>query len=210
MSSLQGESLCLVESLRYEPGEGYFLLQRHLQRLERSARELGFSYDVASTVFALREQEKTLGGLSKVRLQLSRSGAIVIETQTISEEVDGRFAVAAQPLMSSDWALSHKTTQRTIYDVAYKSVGRDVDDVILWNERGELTETCRGNLVVQDGDCWLTPPLSSGLLSGTFRAELLSKGKIRESLLYVKDLTRWQALYRINSVRLWTRINLVA
>ena len=68
------------------------------------------------------------------------------------------------------------------------------------------TRCCCGtsaNIVVQlDGEL-LTPPVSSGLLAGVFRDQLLSEGLIREQVLYVKDLDRCQAIYLINSVRKW-------
>ena len=53
-----------------------------------------------------------------------------------------------------------------VYDSKYKS---DCDDVILFNERGEITETTISNLFLEiDGEL-LTPDLSAGLLAGTFR-----------------------------------------
>ena len=52
--------------------------------------------------------------------------------------------------------------------------------MILWNERGELTEAASANLVLDLAGDWVTPPVMSGLLAGTFRGELLVKGRIRE------------------------------
>jgi len=77
------------------------------------------------------------------------------------------------------------------------------DDVLLWNERGELTESCLANLVVEIEGNWFTPPVDSGLLPGTFRAWLLEQGKIRERALKVDDLKRCSKIYLVNSVRKW-------
>jgi para-aminobenzoate synthetase/4-amino-4-deoxychorismate lyase len=51
--------------------------------------------------------------------------------------------------------------------------------VILWNERGELTEADTANLVLDLAGDWVTPPVMSGLLAGTFRGELLPKAEFR-------------------------------
>ena len=85
----------------------------------------------------------------------------------------------------------------------------DCDDVVLYNERGELTECCIGNLVLERGGVCYTPPVESGLLAGTFRAELLAQGQLCERPLPIGELARADALYLINSVRRWVELELV-
>jgi para-aminobenzoate synthetase/4-amino-4-deoxychorismate lyase len=84
-----------------------------------------------------------------------------------------------------------------------------VQDVVLWNERGEITETCHGNVVLELGGRRLTPPLSSGLLPGTFRAHLLSCGEIQEEVLPRSALRSATGLFMINSVRRWCEMQLL-
>jgi para-aminobenzoate synthetase/4-amino-4-deoxychorismate lyase len=98
--------------------------------------------------------------------------------------------------------LYHKTTHRRIYEAAQQSCP-GCDDVLLWNERGELTESCVANIVVERDGVLLTPPVDSGLLAGTFRAWLLSQGKIQEQVLKVVDLEKCSKIFLINSVRKW-------
>jgi branched-subunit amino acid aminotransferase/4-amino-4-deoxychorismate lyase len=77
-------------------------------------------------------------------------------------------------------------------------------DVLLWNERSELTETCSANIVLEIDEQRLTPALSSGLLPGTYRAHLLERGEIEERVLPLASLERASAIFLINSVRrLW-------
>ena len=71
----------------------------------------------------------------------------------------------------------------------------DVDDVILWNERGEVTEATIANVVAEIDGVRYTPPLTCGLLGGTFRAELLASDRIRERVL-----TRDRRAQRIEAV----------
>jgi para-aminobenzoate synthetase/4-amino-4-deoxychorismate lyase len=74
-------------------------------------------------------------------------------------------------------------------------------DTLLYNERGEVTEFTKGNLVVELDGQRLTPALSCGLLPGTLRAELLARGEVREALLQRADMERASALWFVNGVR---------
>jgi para-aminobenzoate synthetase/4-amino-4-deoxychorismate lyase len=111
-----------------------------------------------------------------------------------------KIALAKQPVTSSDCLLYHKTTRRAVYEAALNG-HPDCNDVILFNECGELTESCYANLVVVRRNRWLTPPVSCGLLAGTLRAELLAQGKLIEKVLRVSDLKNTDRILLINSVR---------
>ena len=87
----------------------------------------------------------------------------------------------------SDRFLFHKTTNRTVYDQAVAQ-RPDCDDVILWNERGEITESSVANVVVSIDGQLFTPPQTSGLLAGTFRDQLLADGEIRERVILIEEL----------------------
>ena len=118
-----------------------------------------------------------------------------------------RVAVAAAPVDSRDIFLFHKTTRRGVYDAALKA-HPGAKDVLLWNERGELTESCFANIVLAIGGELVTPPVECGLLAGTFRQELLERGIIRECVLRKEDLAKADAAWLINSVRGWIRAEL--
>src|SRR5439155_10799720 len=62
----------LLESLGFDPASGYALLDRHLDRMEGSARYFGFAFDRGD---AFEELERTADGLdapAKVRLTVAR------------------------------------------------------------------------------------------------------------------------------------------
>ena len=84
-----------------------------------------------------------------------------------------------------------------------------LDDVLLWNERGEVTESTIGNVVAEIDGMRYTPPVASGLLGGTFRAEQLEAGTIRERVLTKADIASASRLWLINSVRGWVEAILV-
>ena len=202
----------LLETLRYEPKEGYFLLARHLERLESSARYFGFRYDAA----AVEEELSTIArglenGPHRVRLTLARNGEISVTHQPVASTPEGavwRAAVCGDPVDSHDPLLYHKTTHRSTYDTRLSSCPR-CDEVILTNERGEVTECCIGNIVAFLDGSMYTPPLDSGLLPGTYRAELLALGEISERVLWPEDLRRADSLHLINSLRRWVDLELV-
>jgi len=140
---------------------------------------------------------------------LRKSGQFELEATTISVDDELKLvALADKPVDSANRLLFHKTTQRDFYSSALKQ-WPDCDDVIFWNERGEITESSIANVVVRIGDELVTPPVESGLLSGTFRDELLAEAKIYERVITVEELLKAEELFLINSVRTWMPAKLV-
>ena len=201
----------LFESLLWEPGNGYYLLEQHLTRLENSAHYFEFNYNRQQILTCLREEEKArLREGAKVRLCLDRSGRLEIEVGTLSGIKSKNISVglAKEPVLTSNKYLYHKTTRREVYEAALKS-RPDCDDVILWNEREEITESCRANVVVEHNGVLRTPPVASGLLAGTFREVLLQRGDLLEKVIYKADLLSADRLFTINSVRKWMEVSLI-
>lgn len=199
----------LFETLRWDVKNGYFLLDQHLNRLSRSARYFGFAFDRDRVLGRLGDAVGGMAGTCRVRLVLSRDGGLRVEVVAMAQPDANRvFRVrfATEPVDSRDVFLFHKTTHREMYESRRMP---DCDEVILSNERGEVTECCIGNLVVVlDGER-VTPPVSCGLLAGTFREELLAQGKVSERILMPSDVRRADALYMVNAVREWVPLTLV-
>jgi len=114
---------------------------------------------------------------------------------------------ATEPVDDSDPLIFHKTTARSRYDIELARC-QPCDDVILWNSRGEVTESTIANIVVfSDGKHW-TPPRDAGLLAGTFRDELISKRKLFERTITKHELAEIGSFSLINSVRGWMEAEL--
>jgi para-aminobenzoate synthetase/4-amino-4-deoxychorismate lyase len=149
-------------------------------------------------------------GCWRLRLLLSADGHPTIEcTPHADEKRVWKIDVAREPIDPLDPFIRHKTTRRLVYENAKRS-NPDLDDVLLWNDRGEVTESTIGNVVAEIDGVRYTPPLSSGLLGGTFRAEQLEAGTIRERVLTKADVASASRLWLINSVRGWVEAILVA
>jgi para-aminobenzoate synthetase/4-amino-4-deoxychorismate lyase len=200
----------LLESILLE-GNRYFLLERHLDRLKSSASFFGFPFpgeEILSKLLSISGDHPM--GPWKIRLLLAKDGQTKIQVESVKTHgsKSRRAALARRPVNCNDRLLFHKTTSRSLYSNELKAHPA-CDDVVLWNTKGEVTESTIANVVVPlDGEL-LTPPQSSGLLPGTFRAELLAEGKIRERVITVEALRRSPEFFLINSVHKWMKAKLV-
>lgn len=201
----------LLETILWTKEAGFALLSRHLDRLRDSAACFGFECDVAQVQTVLGATVEDLAGPSKVRILLSRDGAIVCEgvDLTAAPERPLHLVLAAEPIDAEDVFLYHKTTRRRVYDRARAS-RPDADAVLLWNASGEVTEATEANFVAEIDGQKVTPPVECGLLPGTLRAELLENGAITERRLAIADLQRATGLWVINSVRGWLPAKLLS
>lgn len=203
------DGFVLYESLLWEPTNGYFLLQHHLRRLERTAGHFRFAVDLEAVRRQLSDFATGLPvGPRKVRLEVSADGTLALKDEDVKPSSPVRIALADGPVDSSDVFLRHKTSRREVYLRAL-AAHPDAQDVLLWNERRELTETCSANVVLEIEGRRLTPPVSCGLLAGTFRAHLLEQGAIEEQVLPAESLEQASALFVINSVRRWCEGRLI-
>jgi para-aminobenzoate synthetase/4-amino-4-deoxychorismate lyase len=192
----------LLETMAWKPDEGYVLLKLHAERLLRSADYFAIPLTYEAMRDALAAIDSGFGAVAhRVRLLVARDGTVTCESQPLDESNGPvRVAVAADPIDTSDLFLYHKTTHREVYERALAQ-HPNADDVILWNERGEITEACNHNVVVEIDGASYTPPVPCGLLGGTYRQWMLENGLVTERVLTLDDLLRAERVWLINSVR---------
>ena len=197
----------LLETMRWTPEEGIYLLDRHLARLEESARYFGFRCPLSEIRDALGRAVASAQDPLRIRLLVSPTGGFHIEQGRL-EPAAGivRVRVAERPIDRSNIFLFHKTTARDVYVEARRA---DCEDVILWNTLGDVTESTVANLVVDLAGHLVTPPVSSGLLAGTMRADLLAAGEVTEAPVTLAQLREAHAFWLVNSVRGWRQAVLV-
>ncbi len=203
------EDAALFETMRLDEG---VLVRReaHLQRLLDSAALFGWQVsraDLQRALDALAAAHVT--GVWRARMVVDRAGAV--RTEAVAFAPEGRrwrLALAAAPVDSRNPLLFNKTTRREIYEDA--RAGRaEVDDVLLWNGRGEVTEGTVANVVVELDGVKVTPPVACGLLPGVFRNELLTRGDVRERVVRVDELPGASRVWLVNSLREWIDVDLV-
>ena len=194
----------LIETMRLENGD-YPLLALHMERLEASARALGFVCDASEIAVALAVQAAAHGeGVFRVRLTLAHGGRFLVAVAPLPENNSSWMVVLAnEALNADDYLLRHKTTARSRYDRALAPLADspEVFDAIFFNTRGEVCEGARSTVFVERDGVLLTPPLACGLLPGVKRRQLLESGRAVERVLIREDLLGASRLYVANALR---------
>lgn len=208
----------LLETMLWDSNDGVFLLNEHMQRLGKSAAY----FDIPLDVYAIRDSlDQKVAGFDetphRIRLLVSRDGSFELQQFPEKQGRDRtsgapytsrrdvpvmKVALAKEPVDSQDIFLFHKTTHRKVYEQA-KAEFPDCEEVILWNERGEVTEGCIANVVIRKGNKLITPPVECGLLAGTYREYLLKNGEIETGIVTVEDIISADEVFLVNSVRKW-------
>ncbi len=200
------EPFRLVETLLYRPLSGAPRLARHLERLRASAEYFDFRFDAPALRAAFAAATAALPARPhRVRLELAADGEVAAAVEPFRRDRrPWTVAMAAVAVDSADPFLCHKTTRRAVYDAALAAArAAGADEPLLVNERGEVTEGARTNLVVElDGRRW-TPARDCGLLAGIFRAELIEQGRVGEAVLRPSDLGRARRIWLVNALRGW-------
>ena len=215
---LSCEDFALFETMAWSAEVGAKHLDRHLQRMARSARHFAIPFDRAMAFEAIAlavngyaktevrgRLRLTLDGLGIFSAQLEAVPAKSLEPQPV--------ALAPRPVNSRDPRLHHKTNQREVYVCARETIetryAKGVEPLLV-NERGEITETDIANVVFKQKGNLYTPPQTCGLLPGIRRNLLLQRGELQERVLRAEDLLAVDALYLINDLRGWRDAKLLS
>ena len=200
----------LLETLLWTQEKGFFLEEKHIVRMLDSAAY----FDIPATKEKLEDYLKQISSEffvpQRVRVLLDQTGNLRHEHGSVEIIEDSqilKIRLAKEPVDSSNVFLFHKTTRREVYESARRGF-EELDDVLLYNESRELTEFTIGNLVVELSGQLLTPPLSCGVLAGTFRDYLMETGQISERRITIDQLTECTKIFRVNSIRGWQRVEI--
>lgn len=184
----------LVETILVQNGKMKYK-KEHLQRMKKSSKKLGFKFNPE----LLKIQPEKDGVL---RILLDKEGTFETQYLPLEKIKTNKISVSKVPVSSNESMLYHKTTFRPWYDEAMEKIKSGaVFDEIFFNEKGELTEGARSNIILEINGKWYTPPLSCGLLNGVLRQKLVKQAKVQEKKLHLEDLKKADKIYCINSVR---------
>lgn len=204
----------LIETMRWQDG-GCALLDRHLDRLERSAGCFGFRFDRGAIKQAILQHGATLSHETsnasinsakawKLRLTLNRDGELTFSPPGILplQTAPLRCMLWPHRMQSADIFLGHKTTHRAVYDAAVRAARAEgYTDALFFNDSGMLTEGAVHNIFLRHDNQWSTPPLSAGVLPGVYRAHLLATlASVQERDLALDDLFSADEILLTNAV----------
>lgn len=182
----------IIETVKIENNSILFE-KEHFERMQKTAEHFGFK-------FKTPEIAKTDDGM--LRILLNRDGEIKTELKKITPAKTSKIAISPIIQNSKNEFLYYKTTYRPWYYDSFQRIKNgEIYDEIFFNEKGELTEGARSNIVLQLNGNLYTPPVQCGLLNGVFRQELLKNNKCTEKILYKKDLEKAEKIFCVNSVR---------
>lgn len=197
--------LALLETMLWSPAGGFRNIDRHLDRLFEAMEYFDVPSDATRVLHHLEAAVQGSDVPLRVRLLVERDGTIRVETgpppQMANRPV--RLAIDSVPVDRHDPTMSFKTTDRRTYEAA-AARHPDAEDVVLVNDRGEVTETTVANLAVLLDGRWRTPPVSAGCLPGTRRAALLAEQRLHVGTITIEDLRRADgAIVRFNALQDW-------
>ena len=167
----------------------------HLKRLKKSCKELGFKFN--NNLLNQKFENNKIA-----RIVLNKNGEYEIQYREIDEIKTRKIIISDEKIYSQNSFLYFKTDFKPWYQKSYDLIKKkEIFDTIYFNEKDELTEGSRTNILILKNNELLTPKLSSGLLNGIMRQKMLEENKIKEKILHYEDLITSDKIFLINSIK---------
>lgn len=182
----------LVETILIQNGKMKYKTL-HMNRFKNSAKELGFKFN--QNILKIKPKKNGI-----LRILLSKEGVFETQYLPLDKIKTNKIIVSKTPVNSKETMLQHKTTHRPWYEKSLKKIKNgEIFDEIFLNEKEEITEGTRSNIILQIDSKLYTPPVKCGLLNGVMRQKM--SNKLIEKKLYINDLKRAEKVFCINSIR---------
>ena len=195
-SFLNKKDFKIVETLKFEDGKLLYF-DEHIRRMKNTAEIFGFKFNLEELNFDLNFKEDLM-----IRILLSQDGISELQYFPLSVSNTGFVRISEKKTDSKNIFLKHKTTYRPWYEETFEKIKKGiVYDELFFNEKEELTEGARTNIVLKINEKLYTPPLECGLLNGVMREKMIREQNVIEKVLYLDDLLKAQKIFCINSVR---------
>lgn len=182
------------------------LLSYHLQRIRESITQLSWP-DGSSFLEAIQKELSLFQaeGDKVWRLEWKYENSIYQWAWTNRENPPKAIeSWQLKPVQISydfeDIAINLKTTHRQHYENAFQQKG-NADDVLLFNQKGYITETSIANLFFLKDEQWHTPALNSGCVKGTYRTKFIEDYDVIIRAIHLEELSSFDAIYMCNSIR---------
>lgn len=199
----------LIETMRLNRAGEVLLLALHLRRLQRSAQQLGFKYELPLILNALKPYlHISHNQPQRLRLSITGTGQPIVSCTPLDitpQPVHIKLNHTPLVLPASSRRLHHKTSQRHHWGNGEQWLQQHpyFFDVLYADAAGFITEGGRTNVYIWQQDHWITPPLEFGLLGGVMREWLISKGWVKEAPISQKALLQAPAVRVSNALRGW-------
>lgn len=200
----------ILETMLWEDGTGVKYLNEHLERAEKSQRFFEKIWNFTLVINAISQAEesciKQKWYRARFRLLIAFDGTPSIETSLFTDSdswsLFPKIKISNEVTTNNDILLRHKTDYREFYTRHFRQAQQEgFDEVIFFNERGELTEGAISNIFIKLNDQWHTPYLSCGLLPGIWRQKMILELGAHESIIRSEKLCQAQGIIIGNSLR---------
>ena len=189
------------ETIKVVDGRPLFL-DKHLDRLKKSLKFFEIEKDI--------EEKKILEYIKSsddknfaLKLIVSDKNFILTGREDNYRKDNKRFKLIVSEVRrnSSSKMIYHKSLSYYENNMEHRwSLDKGYDSALFINERGEVCETSFANIFfVKDGEIF-TPVISSGLLKGTMRDFIMENYKVREEIILLDDLKKFDEAFISNSL----------
>lgn len=192
----------IIETLRWDPKQGFIRGARHKARMKKAAAALGYPFKSSAYQDILKSvEEKT--SQQHIRITLSETGKFKLTHEDYIPVDNMGIIISEHRLSDTVQNTDHKTSRRHFYDGERERLKalKGVDEVIFLNNENQICEGSFTSIFIEKDGNLFTPPISAGLLPGILRAELIEKGKASERQITEDDLHTADKLYVGNSLR---------
>jgi branched-chain amino acid aminotransferase len=200
------------------------LLDRHLERMRRSARELDLPLDaddfpdVRAVTDLIEANQDSLSRGQDVRLRLTLSGGVATTPSSSSVlwmtakplptpiHTSGAVITLSMQVVTDDPLARHKTLNYWRKRIAQaQAIQAGSDDVLSLTPDGLICETCRANVFLVEGRRLITPALDGPLLPGVMRGHVLERARrlgigVQEGPVPVKRISTIAEAFMTNSL----------
>ena len=189
----------LFETIRIEEGEPKHL-EWHQARVDASYHRYFKRAGAPRLAVVIRVPEKDRKGRVKCRFLYKRTAWSTEFSKYVPREVRSLKLVEGNHL-----EYSMKYTDRFSLDQLFEKRGKC--DGVLIVKNGRITDTSFTNIVLFNGEKWITPLYP--LLEGTARNRLIKAGRIVEGDIRLEDLQYYRSFRLINAMREFDQQELV-
>lgn len=196
---------------------GPFALQRHLDRLTRSAAALDLPAPDHGLIRGAVEQVLEGRGFTDGKIRITYSGGLgplgsqaAYGTPTLVVAADARtFTTTSAKIVTAPWVRNERGALAGVKSTSYGENVRalayahaqDAAEAIFVNTVGHVCEGTGSNLFCVFGDQVVTSPLSSGALAGITRALVLEWNDVTESDLGLAEALTADEVFLTSSMR---------
>lgn len=206
----------VFETLRISANQPLYL-EQHLARLGTGAALLQIAFDARLVQRAITELlAASRPGNAALRVTLSRgegprgllppaeaTPTLLITTAPLVAPAKEVSVIVARSTRRNELSPLSRIKSLNMLDnllARQEAQAAGVDDALLLNSRGCLTESSISNIIAQREGVLVTPPLADGVLPGITRARLMQLLPIKEVSMGEADLATLEAMVLTNSL----------